>query len=161
MLNMRIEVNGEKEAGRLLRGMVGAIERPFAGDVQYEIAGAFYKIMQDQWSSQGSRGGSSWPALSEAYARRKAQARPGRPLLVYDGDLLDSVTNRNNQHAIFDATPTTLEFGTKDPKAATHQYGDTERGIPARPFAVLTDADADHWGRLVLRAILLEAGVRA
>ncbi|WP_241085742.1 phage virion morphogenesis protein [Candidatus Vondammii sp. HM_W22] len=51
----------------------------------------------------------------------------GKRILVESGALRDS-----------------LEFGTDRKYGATHQLGDQERGIPARPFLGIDDQDRDE-----------------
>ena len=75
---------------------------------------------------------------------RLAQAR----ILVESGDLRDTL------HYL--ATADRLKFGTDRKYGATHQFGDPERNIPARPFLGLSDAD-----RAEIVAILREHLERA
>ncbi len=44
----------------------------------------------------------------------------------------------------YHATRDSLEFGTDRKYGATHQLGDQERGIPARPFLGIDDQDRDE-----------------
>ncbi len=73
--------------------------------------------------------GAPWPAWSARYAgRRKA----GRTLLMNEDHLLDSIT-----HLMVDRD--SVEVGTNMIYAATHQFGDAERGIPARAYLGISD----------------------
>lgn len=54
------------------------------------------KYETELFASEGITGGTYWAPLSEAYAKRKKKRRPGRKILVYDGDLRRSLTNLNN-----------------------------------------------------------------
>ena len=47
----------------------------------------FIGWMRAQFLTEGAFGGQPWAALSQDYAERKAIARPGAGILVYDGDL--------------------------------------------------------------------------
>lgn len=72
--------------------------------------------------------GKGWQAWSDRYARN----RPGgRSLLQSEGGLLDSI-----QYLV---TGGDVEVGSNLIYAATQQYGDTARSIPARPFLGISD----------------------
>ena len=68
--------------------------------------------------------GTPWAPWS---ARHAATRHGGHGLLMGEGDLDDSI-----QH--FLSGPETVEIGSPLVYAATHQFGDEGRGIPARPF---------------------------
>lgn len=57
----------------------------------------------------------------------------GKEILVESGDLRDTLRYR--------ASARSLEFGTDRKYGATHQFGDPDRHIPARPFLGINDAD--------------------
>lgn len=69
--------------------------------------------------------GRDWPEWSERYAKRR-RGRGGSKLFR-EGDLDDSI-----QHFLRDAGEVVV--GSSLVYAATHQFGDPGRGIPARPF---------------------------
>lgn len=72
--------------------------------------------------------GKAWQAWSDRYARN----RPGgRSLLQSEGGLLDSI-----QYLVTDGE---VEVGSNLIYAATQQYGDDARGIPARPYLGISD----------------------
>lgn len=68
--------------------------------------------------------GEPWPDWSPRYAATRSG---GQSLLMSEGDLDDSI-----QH--FLSGPETVVIGSPLAYAATHQFGDESRGIPARPF---------------------------
>ena len=70
------------------------------------------------WFSSEGRG--VWPALSPAYARWKAVAYPGQPLMVRTGDLRKTLTS---PRAVLAETDDTLTLGTGVPYAAYHARG--------------------------------------
>jgi len=88
--------------------------------------------------------GQAWAPLSERYARRKAagitvagvKLESDGGLLQFQGHLLDSITSAvvGNDEA---------EWGSNLVYAATHQFGDEGRNIPARPYLGLSDDNAD------------------
>lgn len=57
----------------------------------------------------------------------------GKKILVESGALRDTLRYR--------ATATSLEFGTDREYGATHQFGDEERNIPARPYLGINSQD--------------------
>lgn len=68
--------------------------------------------------------GTRWPLWSPRY---EATRHGGHGLLMGEGDLDESI-----QH--FLTGPDTVVIGSPLVYAATHQFGDEGRGIPARPF---------------------------
>jgi phage gpG-like protein len=68
-----------------------------------------------------------WPALSEAYAVRKALKGHGNALLISEGDLSGSI-EMSRRSAV------TYDVGTNMVYARAHELGYEARGIPARPF---------------------------
>lgn len=81
-------------------------------------------------SGRTSPEGVPWKPWSPTYAKSK---RHGPALLQKTGALLDSLT------AFVDGN--TAGWGTNLSYAATHQLGDSDRNIPARPFLGVGDAD--------------------
>ena len=74
--------------------------------------------------------GKIWARWSEHYGRTR---NSGQSLLQSEGDLLDSIQYIVNGGEV--------EIGSNLVYAATHQYGDDARDIPARPFFGLSDED--------------------
>lgn len=70
------------------------------------------------WFSNQGQG--TWPALSPAYARWKAVAYPGRPIMVRTGDLRAQLTSGK---AVLAQTDDSLFLGTAIPYAAYHARG--------------------------------------
>lgn len=84
-----------------------------------------------QFTQQGSpEVGGTWAPLSPPYARWKAKRRPGRPILVFDGDLRDSMTKVNN--GVYEVWNRGFVVGTAVPYATYHQNGTPT--MPARPL---------------------------
>lgn len=82
--------------------------------------------------------GSAWPAWSERYAARR---RAGASLLYDSSDLERSIT--------FVAGADLLQVGTNLEYGATHQFGDADRNIPARPYLGLSEEDEANIRELV------------
>lgn len=104
----------------------------------------FYYTIQQDFVLEGGASGTSWAALSPAYAAWKRKQFPGKGILVRSGALKASLASKDAAGAIFRATPTDLEVGTSVPYARYHQYGTRERigflqlgtlgsGMPQRP----------------------------
>lgn len=106
------------------------------------FAPKYFAMVQDLFATGGrARGGGgrfksgAWAGLSPRYAIWKRQHYPGRPLLVREGDLRDSVRWSGNSlgaGGIFDAQPLFVIAGTAIPHGKHHQYGTST--MPARPF---------------------------
>lgn len=81
-----------------------------------------------------SPSGEDWPAWSDAYAAKRPE---GRTLLMNEDHMLDSIT-----HLTVDKN--SIEVGSNMIYAATHQFGDEDRGIPQREFlGVSEDNETD------------------
>ena len=77
------------------------------------------RILEEQRSPEGT----PWEPWSSAYTKN----HKNRAQLLYDeGQLFKSLT--------YDVHGGTCEVGTNLPYASTHQFGNSPRGIPKRPF---------------------------
>ena len=85
----------------------------------------------ERWARQEDPDGSPWAPLSPRYAARKKK-NPDL-ILVLDGFLRDTLA--------YNATASGLEFGSNRIYAATHQFGDDSRNIPARPWLGISADD--------------------
>jgi phage gpG-like protein len=98
-----------------------------------DVATEIYAINAEQFQSEGSAGASGkWAALSPAYARFKAKAFPGQPILQAEGHMIASLTDPEALDAIYRPEQTVLTIGSKDPKARKHHLG--LDNLPARPI---------------------------
>lgn len=116
------------DAQRRLRGLSAQLLdwRPF-----WPIAGRIARSwVKRQFESQGSFGGTPWAPLTMAYAKEKTRKRPGRPLLVYDGDLRRDVLGRYGLR--LEGQPTAFDLVLRNEVAAYHQTG--TGAMPARPI---------------------------
>jgi phage virion morphogenesis protein len=73
----------------------------------------------------------AWPAWSDRYAKRRPA---GKSLLMNEDRLLDTLT-----YLMVDQD--SVEVGSNMIYAATHQFGDPERNIPARAFLGISPAN--------------------
>lgn len=135
------DVVGMADLGRLLSRLADPDLRDLMADQAAEgETQTRRRIEEEKASSEGT----PWAPLSERYARRKAagitvagvRLESGGGLLQFQGHLLDSITSAvvgNNE----------AEWGSNLVYAATHQFGDDGRNIPARPYLGLSDDNAD------------------
>lgn len=87
-------------------------------------------VNKRQFRQQGSAETGKWAPLSPPYARWKAKRRPGRPILVFDGDLRDSMTIPHN--GVWEVWDRGFVVGTAVDYAIYHQKGTDH--MPARPL---------------------------
>lgn len=86
-------------------------------------------------SEKRSPSGETWKSLDPDYAKRKAQNSSGG-ILELEGNLRESVRVMSQGEAMLVYSDTLY--------SATHQFGDTKRGIVARPFmGVSTENERD------------------
>jgi phage virion morphogenesis protein len=93
---------------------------------------------RDRWDRDKKQApdGSSWATLSPGYkkSKRKRESKGADKILVLDTFLRDTSLS-------YSATHSGLKFGANSEYAATHQFGDSARNIPARPFLGMSDDD--------------------
>lgn len=97
----------------------------------------------ERFDRRQSPDGEQWDPVSERYAQRKrrGQAAPRgrggdrRPERVLE------LTRDLRSLLRYQVTGNELRFGSDRVHAATHQFGDPSRSIPARPFLGLTPDD--------------------
>ncbi|SPD73812.1 Phage virion morphogenesis protein [uncultured Desulfobacterium sp.] len=84
--------------------------------------------------------GADWPGLDPTYLARKRKKSSGGTL-EFGGDLINSMTHNVIGEAV--------EVGSNLVYAATHQEGDEERNIKARPYLGLSSENEDDVADLV------------
>ena len=75
--------------------------------------------------------GTAWPEWSESY---RTTRRGQHSLLLGEGNLMDSIQSSVDGRGF-------VEVGSNLTYAATHQFGDDSRNIPARPFLGISSND--------------------
>ncbi|MES1936688.1 phage virion morphogenesis protein [Salinisphaera hydrothermalis] len=91
--------------------------------------------------------GAPWPKWSPGYAKTR---HAGQSLLQGEGDLLDSITGEtHDEHG---------EVGSNLIYAPTQNYGDPDRGIPARRYLGVSrenlyalESLTEHWAEALLQ----------
>lgn len=87
--------------------------------------------------------GETWPAWSDGYARTR---HGNQSLLVASGDMRESI-----EHQLYGSGEDLLiGVGVHMIQGATHQFGDSSRGIPARPYLGLSDDERSRIEELVV-----------
>ena len=113
-----------------------------------EIAGHLLDGVAESFASERGPAGKAWKPLKPATVReRRRKGYRAGPILERSGDLLSRI--------LADWDDSTAVAGTNVVYAATHHFGDPERGIPARPFLgvsrdtrdVVIDAIVQHLAR--------------
>lgn len=135
-----IRFTGEIEGVEVLNRAFNRVEH-FISDfrpIWPSVAGEIYAINAEQFESEGAAGRSGrWAALSPAYARFKAIAFPGQPILQAEGHMVESLTDPDAPDAVYQPTQDELIIGTRDPKAIAHHRG--AGNLPARPIFSFTE----------------------
>lgn len=109
---------------------------------------------QDVFSAEGLP--ASWPALSPAYAARKAATFPGQTILRRTDRLYASLTEIGNPEMIWETTPRTIHYGSRVPYWRIHQTGGSR--MPARPPVVMLRTTFDQLRRLVMDYVVRGGG---
>ncbi|MDF3931393.1 phage virion morphogenesis protein [Pseudomonas citronellolis] len=116
-LARRLDRLAELDLGPLLEGIGAEVESQTRRRIQVNKA---------------SPSGSPWPEWSADYAETR---HSGQSLLQGEGHLLSSLTVQVIDDSVLVGSPLVY--------AATHQYGDEERGIPQREFLGLEGNDLE------------------
>ncbi|UGL61897.1 hypothetical protein SEA_EASTWEST_13 [Arthrobacter phage EastWest] len=105
-----------------------------------------------QFTQQGTAEvGGRWAPLSPPYARYKQKRRPGRPILVFDGDLRDSLIRPGA--GVYEIWDKGFVIGTAVEYAIYHQQGTPT--MPARPvLGSPRRSDTRHMTKILQRWIV-------
>lgn len=145
LLNVQFEIAGQKQLDRALGVWVGRITD--LRGVWDDIRDDFIAGEREQFKTEGGSGSGGWPPLSPVYKAWKDRHYPRRPLLVLNGRLLMSLTNKNNADMVYEKGKLSLKLGTKIPYAIYHQTGTSK--MPARPPIELTERQKTLWPKLI------------
>lgn len=105
------------------------------GEQQLESTAQRY---QDQEAPDGTK----WAYLLESTLENKER----NDILIDSGDMMGTYT--------YDASPDSLIFGSNRIYAATHQFGDEDRGIVARPHIGISAGDEQSISDLLVQSLL-------
>jgi len=120
----------------------------------YKASFDLYRTLSSEFQSEGSRAG-GWAPLSPAYAARKAQEWPGRPILQRRRVLMRTLTVKGEPGQIRRLTTESMTLGTSHKAARFHQEG--TRHMPARPPIALSRVDEERWLDLTREWVLRRA----
>ena len=129
MARITIDVEGLKDVERRLERLAVATGdlTPALQDVGEKLLISTRKRFRDQTGPDGR----PWkPLLPQTLARKRKNRDK---ILILEGELFGQLR--------YHATADSLAVGSNEIYAATHQFGDSSRNIPARPFLGLDDAD--------------------
>lgn len=96
------------------------------------------------FTTQGASTGAAWKPLSPGYAKWKRKVKPGRRILVFNGDMRDRYTMPTNANHIREyVRPFTYRFGVVSEKAWRHETGTGEgrQVLPRRSALTKTAED--------------------
>lgn len=130
-LEMKAELLADPALTRAQAALLNIAGASFVEAVFNDIGEYLLISHRDRWGQGVSPGGEPWEPLSARYRARKRKNKDR--ILVLEGDLRDTLR--------YQADAARLAFGTDRIQGATHQFGDPERNIPARPFLGLSEAD--------------------
>jgi phage virion morphogenesis protein len=129
-----IHVEGEKELLKALDRLLTSVKNP--EPAFKNIGESLLLSHEERWDKQIDPDGNAWEPLSDKYkaSKRKASSRNPNKILKLAGSLedLNYRTSKDN-----------LQLGTGAVYGATHQFGDDDRGIKARPFLGLSKSDGE------------------
>lgn len=106
-----------------------------------------------QFNARGTVETGKWAPLSPRYGKWKAKVKPGRPLMVFSGDLKQTMTVKGK--GIYIVRSNSMTVGTAIPYAKYHQKGTTH--MPARKLiGQPRKADTREFGKILQRHIIGE-----
>lgn len=119
----------DKEIAARLRALVDAGEDLEPAFI--DIGEGLLNSTHDRWDQQVDPEGNPWEPLDPKYQARKE--KNAEKVLVLEGFMRDTLA--------YNTSSQSMEMGTNLIQGATHQFGDDDRGIPARPFLGLSADD--------------------
>lgn len=151
MTTLHFEGQGAEPFARTLRRFSDHLEDAtpaFEAMAEYQVG----TVNARQFAEQGTaETGGKWAPLSPPYARFKARVRPGRPILVFDGDLKREMTVPGK--GVYEITRRGMTVGTDLPYAKYHQRG--TGSMPARPLmGTPREADTRQFEKILQRFIV-------
>ena len=132
-----IELQGMDEVQRRLGGL-SAFDR---GEAMFSVGELLASSTKERIDTEkASPEGEAWLPWTERYDETRNHAK--HSLLIEEGGLQESIQSLS--------TSDEVRVGSNLIYAATHQFGDEERGIPARPYLGLSDVDREDISDLIL-----------
>lgn len=119
----------DKEIAARLRALVDAGEDLEPAFI--DIGEGLLNSTHDRWEQQVDPEGNAWEPLDPKYQARKK--KNADKVLVLEGFMRDTLAYNTSRQS--------MEMGTNLIQGATHQFGDEERGIPAREYLGVSEDD--------------------
>lgn len=122
------------------------------------LIGFFERIEQEQFATEGKSGSGGWPALSPAYAERKALQYPGAKILQRTMALNNALTQSGAGGALRIMQALYMIFGVdvnEIPYARFHQTGTGK--MPMRKPVQLNEANKKDLMQIIHRFLQLKA----
>ena len=153
-----IRIFGDKQAQ--LRFNRGAAKARDMRSALSKVADDMMRVIRMTFYSQGRRYGGSWTFLKPDTIKQKARKHQDPRILIANEKLMNSFTKRRSRNQILRITADSIELDSKLSYAATHQFGDEGRGIPARPFIAFDPRDERRWAKICEDELLKAMGFR-
>lgn len=150
-LDISFEVQGQREvlgklhtAGAKIENMAPAWEQ-----VGTELLKDFAQNFQDEGGAFGKGAWAQWaPLASSTVMERKRLGYPGEhPILVREGTLMASATERGAAGNVFEVGANSLVVGTTIRYAKYHQFGSRDGKLPMRRIVGITPQRAGWQGQ--------------
>lgn len=139
-LEFRADHTGFPKLDVLFAGIAQRSSRP------RPLLDAYADSLERKAKTAFSREGPGWKPLAPSTNRDRVKKGypPAHPILERKGDLKASATVKGRSHIRrYVAGTKGIEVGSRDAKAAFHQYG--TRRMPARPFFRITPVELRAW----------------
>ncbi len=135
-MNISLEIDGQDRFNWAIADLTQAVT-DWRG-VWPEVEQIFFRAQLEQFTSEGSRGGSRWKPLSDSYRSWKEKKHPGQPILVLTGRLKRSLTvnGAGSSDQVRDQQPMSLTLGSIVPYGIYHQRG-TKRMAQRPPMQLI------------------------
>lgn len=148
-----IEVDGKAEFSRQFARQ-DALFKDFT-KVWPDVRAEFYQIENEQFDSEGGKGGSGrWKELSARYKVRKiARYGAGKKIMEATGDLRRSLTS-NGEGSVYRTTKDTIEIGSSIDYGRYHQRGSGK--LPKRKIIDFSEEQKKRLTKTVQRSLIRE-----
>jgi phage gpG-like protein len=112
------------------------------------VADDLFRVVEQNFESQGRRGGGSWAHLDPHTVAQKAREGLDSRILIATEALLDSMTVRGDPAMDLRITNRSLTLESNLPYAHVQDSGGGPSDLPARPYADFTPYDLRRWVRI-------------
>jgi hypothetical protein len=135
------DIAGENQYARAFEA--GAREVTDMSEPLEEVGESLRLSVSEQFRTEGAHGlGSKWKPLNDSYARWKEQQVGPQPMLVFTGDMRDSMLDRQ----AITVTPQRMVYAPRHPDyAPRHQKGEGQ--LPQRKMVAVPMSVRRQWDR--------------